>query len=69
MRKLLAGMITFYQKAISPLLPQACRFYPTCAEYGKEAILKYGAIKGGFMAIWRILRCNPWNKGGIDPVK
>jgi putative membrane protein insertion efficiency factor len=46
-----------------------CRFYPSCSEYAARAIDKYGVIKGGFKAVWRILRCNPWNKGGYDPVK
>ncbi len=46
-----------------------CRFYPTCSDYGIQAIEKYGIIKGGLMTSWRILRCNPWNKGGNDPVK
>jgi uncharacterized protein len=69
MRKILAGIITLYQKTISPFLPQSCRFYPTCSEYSRQAILKYGSIKGLGMAAWRILRCNPWNKGGADPVK
>jgi uncharacterized protein len=69
MRKVLAWLIALYQKAVSPLLPQSCRFYPTCSEYSRQAILKYGSIKGSAMAIWRILRCNPWNKGGVDEVK
>jgi len=69
MRSIIAGLISLYQKALSPWLPQSCRFYPTCSEYSRQAILKYGTIKGGAMAAWRILRCNPWNKGGVDPVK
>jgi putative membrane protein insertion efficiency factor len=69
MRLILAGFIALYQKTISPFLPQSCRFYPTCSEYSRQAILKYGTIKGLRMAAWRILRCNPWNKGGADPVK
>jgi len=62
-------LIKGYQKIISPVLPPSCRFYPTCSEYGIEAITKYGVIKGGFMAAWRILRCNPLSKGGYDPVR
>ncbi|MCO5178065.1 MAG: membrane protein insertion efficiency factor YidD [Thermomicrobiales bacterium] len=50
------------------MLPSACRFQPTCSEYGYQAIAKYGIIRGGAMAIWRVLRCNPFNKGGYDPV-
>jgi putative membrane protein insertion efficiency factor len=62
-------LIRFYQKIISPALPDnTCRFYPTCSQYGFQAVQKYGAIKGAFMAIYRILRCNPFNPGGYDPV-
>ncbi|MDD2353872.1 MAG: membrane protein insertion efficiency factor YidD [Patescibacteria group bacterium] len=77
MKKFFIGLISFYQKTLSfdhgPLkifYPHGfCRFNPTCSQYGKEAIEKHGAIKGGVMTMWRILRCNPWNKGGNDPVK
>ena len=62
------ALIRFYKGAISPLLPPACRFVPTCSEYGYEAIAKYGIIRGGRMAAWRILRCNPFVPGGYDPV-
>ena len=70
-------LIRIYQKTLSfdygvfrRLFPNGyCRFYPTCSEYGYQAIEKYGVIKGGLMALGRILRCNPWNKGGHDPVK
>lgn len=68
MKKFLILFIRFYQKAISPLFPPSCRFVPTCSEYAIEAVKKYGALKGGRMAIWRILRCNPFCKGGYDPV-
>ena len=68
MKKLLILLIRFYQKAISPLFPPSCRFVPTCSEYALEAVKKYGVLKGGRMAIWRILRCNPFCKGGYDPV-
>lgn len=47
----------------------SCRFYPTCSDYAYEAIEKYGVAKGGFLAIWRFIRCNPWNKGGIDKLR
>ena len=66
--KLLVLPIRFYQYAISPLLGPSCRFTPTCSEYAKQAILKYGPIKGLGLAIWRILRCNPWGGSGYDPV-
>ena len=62
-------LIRFYQKFISPMFPPSCRFYPTCSEYAVQALSKYGAFKGGLMAMWRILRCNPFNKGGFDPVE
>lgn len=66
----LLALIRLYQLTISRALPSnTCRFYPSCSHYGYEAIYKYGAIKGGLMAIWRILRCNPFNPGGYDPVK
>ena len=63
------GLIRFYQRIISPLIPgNNCRFYPTCSHYGYQAVYKYGAIKGSLMAGWRVLRCNPFNPGGFDPV-
>jgi uncharacterized protein len=62
-------LIRGYQKAISPSLPEnTCRFYPSCSHYGYQAIYKYGAVKGAIMAVWRVLRCNPFNPGGYDPV-
>ena len=61
-------MLRFYKRSISPLLPNACRFTPTCSEYAMEAIQKHGALKGTGLAIWRVLRCNPFCKGGYDPV-
>jgi putative membrane protein insertion efficiency factor len=62
------GFIRLYQKTISPFLPSACRFYPSCSHYGYEAIAKYGFIKGGWLAIKRIGRCQPFYPGGYDPV-
>ena len=68
-RLILLAMIRFYQVTLSRALPpNTCRFYPTCSHYGYQAIYKYGALKGGLMAVWRVLRCNPFNPGGIDPV-
>lgn len=69
MRKVLILFIRGYQKFISPLFPPSCRFYPSCSEYAVQAIAKYGAVKGGIKSAWRILRCNPFNKGGYDPVE
>ena len=60
--------IMFYQKCITPYTPPSCRFTPTCSEYARQALLKYGPIKGLALAIWRILRCNPWGGSGYDPV-
>lgn len=58
-----------YRKYISPLKGPSCRFYPTCSQYSIDALDKYGLLKGGLMSIKRVLRCNPYNKGGYDPVK
>ena len=71
MKKIAIILIKFYQNFISKyLLPgRRCRFYPTCSQYTLEAIEKYGFLKGGFMGFKRILRCNPFNPGGYDPVK
>ena len=60
--------IRFYQKYISPYKGYHCPYIPTCSQYGLEAIEKYGALKGGLLALWRILRCNPFSSGGYDPV-
>jgi putative membrane protein insertion efficiency factor len=65
----LLALIRLYQMIISPTLPEGtCRFYPSCSHYGYQAIYKYGAFKGSFMAAWRVLRCNPFNHGGFDPI-
>ena len=64
----LLWLIRFYRKNISPNTPPSCKFTPTCSQYGLEAIERFGAFKGGFMTLWRILRCNPFSKGGYDPV-
>ncbi|HAB52947.1 MAG: membrane protein insertion efficiency factor YidD [Ignavibacteria bacterium RIFOXYB2_FULL_35_12] len=69
MRKLFILLFRGYKKLISPVLPPSCRFYPTCSEYSIQALEKYGVIKGGAKTIWRILRCNPFNKGGYDPIE
>lgn len=66
MKKLLIGMIKFYRKRISPLKKPCCRFYPSCSQYAIAAIEKYGVLRGCAKAVWRILRCNPLSKGGID---
>lgn len=68
MKKLLLALIRFYRRGISPLRPQCCIFVPSCSQYALEAIEKYGAWKGGWLTIRRLLRCNPFHKGGYDPV-
>lgn len=68
MKKLVIWLIRFYQKYISSNTAPCCRFSPTCSHYGIEAVERFGVIKGGVMTVWRILRCNPWNPGGYDPV-
>jgi len=66
---LLLALIRLYQLTFSRLMPpNTCRFYPSCSRYGFEAIRKHGAIKGSLLAGWRVLRCNPFNPGGFDPV-
>ena len=68
MKRLLLALIRFYQRYISPARPPCCRFIPTCSNYGLEAIERFGAFKGGMLTLFRILRCNPFCKGGYDPV-
>ena len=69
MKKIILYLIKMYRTKISPMYPPRCKYVPTCSQYALEAIEKYGIIKGGLMSIWRILRCNPFSKGGFDPVK
>lgn len=65
----LLALIRLYQMTLSRgLPPNTCRFYPSCSHYGYQAIYKFGAVKGSLMAIWRVLRCNPFNSGGYDPI-
>lgn len=68
MKKILIWIILFYRKYLSPLKFTKCPYFPSCSQYGLEAVQKYGAVRGGFLALWRILRCNPFSKGGYDPV-
>jgi uncharacterized protein len=67
-KKIMIGIIRFYQIVISPLKPPTCRFYPTCSHYGLEAINRFGPIKGGWLTIKRIVKCHPLHPGGIDMV-
>ena len=65
----LLALFRLYQATFAKSMPpNTCRFYPSCSHYGYQAVYKYGVIKGGIMAVWRLLRCNPFNQGGIDPV-
>lgn len=68
MKKILLALIKFYKSAVSPHMQKHCKYIPTCSEYGLEAIERFGALKGTALTIWRILRCNPFSKGGYDPV-
>ncbi len=68
-RALAVAAVRLYQRAISPMLPNSCRFYPSCSEYTVLAIQKRGLLRGILMGSWRIMRCNPFSKGGFDPVR
>ena len=68
MKRFLLALLSFYRRRVSPLTPPSCRFIPTCSEYAMEAIEKYGAARGGWMALRRLLRCHPFHPGGYDPV-
>lgn len=69
MRWAIIGLLRFYKMAVSPMLPSACRFYPTCSEYMLEAVSKYGALKGVWLGTKRLCRCHPFHEGGYDPVR
>ena len=68
-RTIAAAPVRFYQRAISPGIPARCRYHPSCSEYAVQAIRRYGVLRGAVLAAWRILRCNPWSHGGVDPVE
>lgn len=68
MTKAVVLVLDGYRQLISPFLGASCRFYPSCSQYAKEAVLKHGVVRGVSLGIRRILRCNPWNPGGVDPV-
>ncbi|CAB1130276.1 membrane protein insertion efficiency factor [Candidatus Hydrogenisulfobacillus filiaventi] len=67
-KRLLIALVRFYQRFISPLTPPSCRYQPTCSQYAVEALTKYGAVKGTWLATARVLRCHPFHEGGYDPV-
>ena len=68
-RRAVSGTIRLYKRFISPALPPACRFHPTCSEYAAEAVAVHGVLRGSSLALWRVLRCNPWGAGGFEPVR
>jgi uncharacterized protein len=68
LKKVILAIIRFYQVAISPIKPPSCRFYPTCSHYGLEAVQRFGALKGSWLTLKRILKCHPFHPGGMDPV-
>lgn len=68
MKRVFIALVKFYRRNISPLRPPCCRYIPTCSQYALEALEKYGALKGSWLALRRILRCHPFHKGGYDPV-
>ena len=69
MKAILVFLLRSYQRVLSPLLPPACRFTPTCSAYALEAVQKYGSLRGSYLALRRLLRCHPFHPGGYDPVK
>jgi len=68
LRELYTAPLRFYRRFISPLKPPMCRFHPTCSQYGIEAVMRHGIVKGTLLALWRLMRCHPFAKGGYDPV-
>jgi hypothetical protein len=68
-RSLAVAPIRIYQKVVSPLVGARCKYYPSCSEYAAQAITKFGILRGLVLAGWRVLRCNPWSHGGVDPVE
>ena len=68
MKNFVIERIKFYRRRISPLFPPQCKYYPTCSQYAVTAIERFGLFKGGLLAVWRILRCNPFSNGGVDLV-
>lgn len=68
-RTIAIAPIRCYQRLVSPAIPQRCRYYPSCSTYAAQAIRRYGILRGVVLAAWRLLRCNPWSPGGVDPVE
>jgi uncharacterized protein len=67
-RSLVTAPIRLYRRVVSPLIPARCRYHPTCSAYALEAVQAHGVLRGGRLAVWRVIRCNPWSPGGIDEV-
>jgi putative membrane protein insertion efficiency factor len=68
-KQLAIAPVRLYQRWISPALPRRCKYEPTCSSYAEQAIREYGILRGPLLAVWRLLRCNPWSHGGFDPVE
>jgi uncharacterized protein len=68
MKTVMTWLLRGYKAAISPLLPASCRYVPTCSEYAAEAVARHGLLRGTILGLWRLLRCNPFSRGGYDPV-
>jgi uncharacterized protein len=66
LRTLAVAPVRLYQRAISPALPRRCKYHPSCSEYAVQAIKRFGLLRGAVLAVWRLLRCNPWSHGGVD---
>ena len=69
LRRAAVWPVRVYRRSISPLLPARCKYHPSCAGYAVEAVERFGVLRGGVLATWRLLRCNPWSLGGYDPVE
>ncbi len=69
LRAMVVAPVRLYQRAISPALPQRCKYHPSCSSYAVEAVRRYGILRGLILAAWRLLRCNPWSHGGVDFVE
>ena len=69
MREIAAAPIAMYARVVSPLIPARCKFEPSCSRYAAQAIRRFGVLRGVTLAVWRLLRCNPWSHGGFDPVE
>lgn len=68
MTKLITLLLGFYKRFVSPMLPSSCRYVPSCSEYAAEAVARHGVLRGSALGLWRLLRCNPFSRGGYDPV-